>query len=242
MPDLKSGFQYVDDSEILLPKIKNMIFLGDVACTCFLEPSRKVVSRILEMETDLFLILGDISLLGEKEEFEEIIEFCNSRATAPIFSLRGNHDGRNFSQFLGLRTYALILDQFVVLALDNAMGVFEQDSLTFTEQMLKKHPEKRFVVTFHIPPPTDLFPDYMKPAEWEKLTDILDQHKNRIEYILTGHIHGFQDYRLDGYRVIISGGGGAALYDLEKDTLKSHHAIKATFKDDGTAELDVIPV
>ena len=82
----------------------------------------------------------------------------------------------------------------------------------------------------------------MKPTEWKKLKTILDEHKERIECILTGHIHGFQEYYLDGYRIFISGGGGAALYDLEKDTLKSHHAIKATFIDDAKVELNVIPV
>ena len=34
----------------------------------------------------------------------------------------------------------------------------------------------------------------------------------------------------------------AQLYDLKKDTLKSHHAIKATFKDDATVEMNVISI
>lgn len=153
-----------------------------------------------------------------------------------------NHDARGFSHFLGLATYALVLDEFVVLALDNAMGVFEQESLTFTKEMLDKYPGKRFLITFHVPPPTELFGSCMKREGWEKLTAILDESKDKIECVLTGHIHGFQEYHLDGYRIFVSGGGGAMLYDLEKDTLKSHHAIKATFKDDATVEMNVIPV
>ena len=254
MRSLKSGFQYVNKNEMCLPGIKNIVFMGDVGCTGFLETNKTVLGKILEIETDLFVILGDMAFLGEKEEFEEIIEFCNQRVTVPIFSLPGNHDkvpvfslsdnhdAENFSQFLGLATYALILDTFVVLALDNAMGVFEKESLTFTKNTLNKYPEKRFLITFHVPPPTDLFGACMKREEWEKLTAILDECKESIECILTGHIHGFQEYHLDGYRIFISGGGGAALYDLEKDTLKSHHAIRATFKDDASVEMNVISV
>jgi len=250
----KSGFQYVDKNELCLSGIRNIVVMGDVGCTGFLETNKAVLSKILEIETDLFLILGDIAFLGEKEEFEEVIEFCNQRVTVPVFSLPGNHDkapvfplsnnhdAENFSEFLGLTTYALILDKFVVLALDNAMGFVEKGSLTFTKEMLDKYPEKRFLITFHVPPPTDLFGTCMKREEWEKLTAILNGHKDRIECILTGHIHGFQEYYLDGYRIFISGGGGAMLYDLEKDTLKSHHAIKATFKDDATLEMNVISV
>ena len=225
-----------------LSGIKNIVFMGDLACTPFLEANKTVLGKILEIETDLFVILGDISFLGEKEEFEEVIEFCNQRVTTPIFSLRGNHDAEGFSQFLGLATYALILDTFVVLALDNAMGVFEKESLAFTQEVLNKYPEKRFLITFHVPPPTDLLAACMKREEWKKLTAILDEYRESIECILTGHIHGFQEYYLDGYRIFISGGGGAMLYDLEKDTLKSHHAIKATFKDDATVEMNVISV
>ena len=242
MPSLKSGFQYVDKREICLADIGNIVFMGDVACTPFITTNKRVLDKILQIETDLFVILGDISFLGEKEEFKEVMDFCNERVHVPIYSLRGNHDSTVFTQLLGLTTYALILDKFVVLALDNAMGVFEKESLTFTKEMLNKYPEKRFLITFHVPPPTDLLGACMKPDEWKKLRTILDEHKERIECILTGHIHGFQEYHLDGYRVFISGGGGAALYDLEKDTLKSHHAIKATFIDDATVEMKVIPV
>ena len=115
MRSLKSGFQYVNKNEICLSGIKNIVFMGDVGCTGFIEASKAILGKILEIETDLFVILGDMAFLGEKEEFEEVIEFCNQRVTVPIFSLPGNHDkvpvfsfpnnrdAENFPQFFGLR-------------------------------------------------------------------------------------------------------------------------------------------
>lgn len=88
MRSLKSGFQYVDKNELYLSGIKKIVVMGDVACTGFLQTNKTVFGKILEIETDLFLILGDISFLGE-EEFEEVIDFCNQRVTVPVFSLRG---------------------------------------------------------------------------------------------------------------------------------------------------------
>ncbi|MCP4259616.1 MAG: hypothetical protein GY774_19210 [Planctomycetes bacterium] len=232
----------MNKKEIYLPDVRKIVFLGDVACTPFTETSKRVLSEILRMETDLFLILGDVTFLGDEDEFEEIIDFCNQRATAPVFSLCGNHDISGFSKFFGLSTYALIMDKFVVLALDNARGVFEEDSLKIVEEMLHKHTEKRFIITFHVPPHTDLYRSCMKTEEWTKLKAVSDEYKERIDCILSGHIHAFQEYYLDGYRIFISGGGGAALYNLEKDPLKMHHAIEATFSTDAMLDFNVIPI
>jgi len=240
--DLKSGFQKVDKKEIHLQGIKSIIFMGDVACTPFIEMNRAVLGKILEEETDLFLILGDISFLGEKEEFDEVIDFCDPQVSVPIFSLCGNHDIRGYSEVLGLSMYVLILDEFVVMALDNSRSFFQEDCLGFAEEMLEKYSDKRFLITFHVPPPTDLLGSCMRHEEWEKLKEVSDKYRDKIDCILTGHIHAFQEYYLDGYHIFISGGGGAALYNLEKDTLKSHHALKATFKDDATVEINVIPI
>jgi len=52
-------------------------------------------------------------------------------------------------------------------------------------------------------------------------------------------VHGFQEYYLEGYHVIITG-GGAVLQNYDKDTLKSHHAVRVKFKKGITFE--AIPI
>ncbi len=239
---VRPGFQCVTDREIELSGIKDVVLFGDVGCLSFGDESKKVFGEILKIKTDLYFILGDLAFTGEQKEFEEIIDFCNQRAEAPVFTICGNHDVRGFSDFFGLRSYALILDRFVILAIDNAHNHFEKKALDFLEEMLNKHKDKRFLVTFHVPPPTDLHRTSLSADEWEKVKAVSDRYRDKIESIFCGHIHGFQEHYLDGYRIFISGGGGAALYNLEKDTLKSHHAIKVTFKEDGSLDINVIPI
>jgi hypothetical protein len=237
-----SGFQFVKDEELHLPGIRSVVFLGDVGCTPDFEASKAPLGEILEIDTDLFVILGDLTFLGTEEEFAEVLAFCNERVSVPIFSLCGNHDVRNFSRILGRATYALVLDEFVILALDNAQGTFREESLDLVESMLRRHVDKRLLITFHVPPPSAFRHGAMRREEWDRLRAVSDECRDRVEAVLTGHIHAFQEYFLDGYRVFISGGGGAYLYELEQDPLKSHHAIRMGFAKDGAADIEVIPV
>jgi len=241
MQRLSTGFQHVEQSEIHLEGVGSVVFLGDVGCTTFTKASEEVFGKILEIAADMFVVLGDVTFLGDSDEFEEIIGFCSERATAPVFSLCGNHDLDNYSQFLGRTTYALVLDAHVIVAIDNSRSKFQDESLEFLAKMLEKYADKRFVITFHVPPPTDLLAMGMEQDEWSRLRAVTDPHRDRIDCMLSGHIHAFQEYNLDGYRIFISGGGGAALYDLEKDTLKSHHAIKIVLED-STLRADVVRI
>lgn len=82
----------------------------------------------------------------------------------------------------------------------------------------------------------------MKQDEWCALKRMLDKYKDQIECIFSAHIHGFQDYYLDGYHIFITGGGGAQIYKLEKDILKLHHAIRINLKNVKTSTFEIIPI
>lgn len=237
-----SGFQFVKDEELHLPGIRSVVFLGDVGCTPDFEASKAPLGEILEIDTDLFVMLGDLTFLDTEEELAEVLAFCNERVSVPIFSLCGNHDVRSFSRALGRATYALVLDEFVILALDNARGTFREESLDLVESMLRKHVDKRLLITFHVPPPSVFPHGSMRREEWDRLRALCDEHRDRVEAVLTGHIHAFQEYFLDGYRIFISGGGGAALYKPGQDPLQSHHAIRVGLATGGGVDIEVIPV
>lgn len=242
MLKLKPGFQYIDRKEINLKGIENIILMGDIGCTGFDAESKGILRKILQKEADLFFILGDLVCSGTEKEFNEMIDFCKEIAKIPIFALCGNHDAPDYQKALGLPYYALILEKFVIVALDNSIAPFSKGNLAFLENELRKRKDKKFLIFFHIPPPTDLHPSCMKQNEWFILKEILDKYKGRIECICSSHIHGFQEYRLDGYRIFITGGGGAKIYELEKDTLRSHHAIKLNLNNKEAVIFEVMPI
>lgn len=242
MLNLKPGFQYIDKKEIHLKGIKDIVLAGDVGCTGFDNESRLVFSKILCKRADLFFILGDLVSSGTLPEFNEVIDFCGKKVKAPIFTLCGNHDMPDYPKAFGFSSYALILEEYVILALDNSVAPFSKEDLLFLERELKKHKTKKFIISFHVPPPNNFQPSCMKNEEWEKTRRILDKFKKRIECIFCAHVHAFQEYYLEGYCIFISGGAGARLYKLEKGPLKEHHAIRLNLEGMMRLKVEIIRI
>ena len=241
----KPGFQVVKDEEVCVENINDILFAGDVGCTTFDEEGRKVLGEILKNKCDLFIILGDLARKGVEEEFNKVISFCDERVKIPIFTLRGNHDLPDYNKFFGKPTYALILESIVFIFIDNVTDPAKvpEEDLEFLKKELAKHSEsKRFVILFHIPPPTNISSLHMSEEKWHSLKQALDEYQDKIECIICGHIHGFQEYFLDGYHIYISGGGGAKLHNVGKNALKKHHALKMDLARKSIANIQVIPV
>jgi Icc-related predicted phosphoesterase len=202
----------------------------------------KAFKKILKIKTDLFIIIGDLVFKGEAGEFRELWKLCRKTARAPIFTLAGNHDLPMYSKFCGRSSFAIILDRFGFICLDNAKRKFKQSDVDLLEAVLKKHMEKKFFILFHIPPPLKFDSSHIEYGEWEKIKRVLDKFKQRIVCVFCGHIHALLNYRLDGYRIIITGGGGARLFDIKQDRLGAHHAIKLSALDEGKIKSQVIAV
>jgi predicted MPP superfamily phosphohydrolase len=240
---MKSFFQFVSKKETELQGIKKIVVLGDVGCTGFNEDSKIVFDKILNIPADLFFIVGDLAWTGNKEEFNELINFCNKRAKAPVFALCGNHDIPDYASCCGLSSYALTCGQLVSVFLDNSNGSFLEEDLKFLGQELEKHKEKKFIILFHIPAPLDFEASSMTTQEWQRLRQVIDKHKEKIQCLICGHIHGFYEYNLDGYHIFITGGGGAAMtYKLPKEEFKIYNALCLSLNNDTSVDISVIPI
>jgi len=240
---LKPGIQKVSKKrEIYLKPAKSIVILGDNGCR---PPTRKSISvfkKNLKIKTDAFIILGDLVLNGQSDEFRELLRFCKKRVNVPIFTLAGNHDLPGFSEFFGLSTYAIILNDFVFVFLDNSRKKFIKKELHFLARELKKHKNKKFFILFHVPPSLEADRSRIQGFEWEKVKEVMDKFKDRIVCIFCGHIHAFSDFYLDGYRIFISGGGGATLFNLGNGCLNLYHAIRLNFINEGRINFNLIPV
>jgi len=234
--------KYVDKKEIYLESVRSVVVLGDNGCRPPAMIDLAAFKKILKIKTDFFIIVGDIVFKGRPGEFRKLFKLCRRATKTPIFALAGNHDLPNYSKFCGKTSYAIILDRFGFICLDNSKRGFEKKDVALVERILKKHKKKKFFILFHIPPPLRFDQSHIEYKEWEKIKKVLDKFKNRIVCIFCGHIHAFLDYRLDGYRIFITGGGGAALFNLKQDRLKAHHALRLSSLNEGKVKLDIIPV
>ncbi len=234
---MNKRIQIVDKEEIFLENVGEIIVIGDPGCTRFNDESKRVLGKIFAKRADAFIILGDMACKGSADELNDFISFCNATARAPVFTLCGNHDLPGYPSILGRSTYALVASAYVFIFIDNVTDWdhFSRKDLEFIGQELDKYADKKFIILLHIPPPTDLAPKFMKDKKWAELKAVLDARKDKIECLMCGHIHGFRDHVVDGYRVFITGGGGAKLHNLEKDIIRDHHAIRLSFGKDSTA-------
>jgi 3',5'-cyclic AMP phosphodiesterase CpdA len=240
MSDLKKGLQFVTVQNIAVKPCRSIVFLGDPGCSGFDDESKATLGKILSQKAGLFFILGDLVHNGSEEELKEFIDFCNQRAESPVFALCGNHELPDYRKALGLATYAIELDRHVIIVLDNSGRSFAQSQLEFLDESLSRHKEKRAIILFHIPPPNHLEIFCMKQEDWDNLRQVMDKYKERIEFIMSGHIHAYYEYALDGYRIIVTGGGGAHLYGWEGDPVKAHHAVRVDFNEDGSLSTNII--
>ena len=240
---LKPGIQKVSKKqEIYLKPVESIVILGDNGCRPLTRKSTSVFKKILKIKTDAFIIIGDLVLNGRGDEFRKLLRFCKKRVKVPIFTLAGNHDLPGFPKFLGLSTYAIILDDFVFVLLDDSRKKFIKKELNFLAKELKEHEDKKFFILFHVPPPLGTDRSRIEGFEWEKIKEVMDKFKDRIVCIFCGHIHAFSDFYLDGYRIFISGGGGATLFNLGNDYLEVYHAIRLNFTNAGQVNFNLIPV
>ena len=236
--------RHVDTEEVLLESVSEIIVAGDPGCTKFDDRSKLILGEIFKNQADAFIILGDMALRGEDAELREFASFCDESSGAPVFTLCGNHDLPGYPAVFGKSTYALIAGAYVLIFLDNVTDRdhFNSKDLEFVRRKLDQYADKKFIVLFHIPPHTDLAPKSMKDAKWDELKEVLDAHRDRIECLMCGHIHGFRDHMVDGYRIFITGGGGAKLQNLEKDNVRTHHAIRLSFGGDAAVKFSIFTV
>jgi hypothetical protein len=240
--NLKPGLQSVDRKELYVRDVRSVVVLGDNGCRPPDMVDIHAFKEILKIKTDFFIIIGDIVFKGKAGEYRKLSKLCRKIAKAPVFTLAGNHDLPMYSKFCGRSCYAIILDRFGFISLDNSKRKFKQCDVDLLKAVLRKHRKKKFFVLFHIPPPLKFNGSHIEYAEWKKIKKVLDECKQRIVRIFCGHIHALLNYRLDGYRITVTGGGGARLFDLKQDTLKSYHAIKLSALNDGRMKSRVIAV
>ena len=135
----------------------------------------------------------------------------------PVYCLRGNHDTGAYSDYFGLKNYALLTDDFAVIVLDNAVRSFEEEGLSLLRQVLSMEEVEQAVIAFHIPVPNHFIQNCVSEEEFGRLKDAYGPWKNKVKYLLCGHVHSRFEDVVDGIPLICTGGGGAMIEDVSKD-------------------------
>lgn len=223
---------------VRLGNVHSVGVIGDPGCEGLGTYNMKVYAGALE-ETgrdDITLIVGDLVPAGTGHHYRAIQELTEALAGNDVYALRGNHDTGAYTDYFGLKNYALLADDFAVIVLDNAVRAFEEEGLLLLKQVLSMEEVRQAVVAFHIPVPNHFIQNCVPEEEFARLKSAYEPWREKVKYLLCGHVHSRFEDRVDGIPLICTGGGGAMIEDVSKDIRAcdvEHHVVHF-FVEDGT--------
>ncbi len=223
--------EFVSDNIFIRGNIDKFIVCGDPGCDGYNVQSVAVFESVLKAETDLLLIAGDMVPTGNEKYFKQFMEITGLKAKAPVYCLPGNHDIKDYEKYLGLKNYFIKAPNALFIMLDSSKRYFTGETLAFLSDTLDVQGSCDTFILFHIPPPNPFVDNNISYEEWEKFKIAIAKHKNHVKLIFAGHIHNVLDYRLDDFRIIITGGAGGDLDSVNSIALKEtgYHFINVEF-------------
>ena len=209
----------VTESVIRPGRIRSMGVIGDPGCEGLGTYNMKVYAGALEEsgKDDITLIAGDLVPAGTRHHYQMIQELTETLAENEVYTLRGNHDTGAYTEYFGLKNYALLADEFAVVVLDNAVRSFEEEGLTLLKEVLSMEDVERVIIAFHIPVPNHFIQNCVSEEEFTRLKNAFAPWKNKVKYLLCGHVHSRFEDEVEGIPLICTGGGGAMIEDVSRE-------------------------
>lgn len=189
----------------------------------------RILSAVEGSGMEFLLHTGDLEPAGGEKAWAAFRK-RTSGFRKPLRVVIGNHElpgatRERFARFFGLpgTSYSFAHRDARIAVVDNAGGSLPPATLDWLDRELASHPKGKdgiahLVVAMHIPPRTETFvPHGTKPGYAEQSAKLLAILKRRgVELILCGHEHMHAVEEWDGITMIVSGGGGAPLYPLQR--------------------------
>lgn len=226
----------VDKPIVRLEHVHAIGVIGDPGCEGLGTYNMKVYAGALE-ETgsdDITLIVGDLVPAGTKHYYQVIQEMTEVLAENEVYTLRGNHDTGAYAEYFGRKNYALLAENFAVVVLDNAVRAFEEEGLELLSEVLAMEEVQQVIIAFHIPVPNHFILNCVSEDEFARLRKAYAPWKEKVKYLLCGHVHSRFEDQADGVPLICTGGGGAMIEDVSKEIRScdvEHHVVHFYEKD-----------
>lgn len=115
-----------------------------------------------------------------------------------------------------------------MIVLDNAVRMFEEEGLSLLSEVLAMEEVGQAVIAFHIPVPNHFILNCVSEEEFTRLRQAYGPWKDKVKYLLCGHVHSCFEDQADGIPLICTGGGGAMIEDVSKEIRAcdvEHHVV-----------------
>lgn len=211
--------------------------IGDPGCEGLGTYNMKIYASALQetAQDDITLVVGDLVPVGTPYHYRTICDMTHALAQNDVYALRGNHDTGAYADYFGRRNYALLAEHFALVVLDNAERSFEEEGLSLLSQVLDMEEVTQVIVAFHIPVPNHFIQNCVSQTEFDRLRQVYGPHREKISYLLCGHVHSRFVDEVDGIPLTCTGGGGAMIEDVSEAIRAwdvEHHVVHFYEKDD----------
>jgi rubrerythrin/predicted phosphodiesterase len=216
---------------IKLNGIKSFTLIGDPGCDGLgAEIMSKFNTALRCASGDFIIIAGDIVPKGNERFYKSVIEISDGAAAGkPVYMVCGNHDTDDYEMFFGNKNYYMYDEHLLLVVLDNSKRIFSEEALSVLSEALNAYARDTIALSFHIPPPNRVSGNSVSAEEWQKVVKIIAPFREKIKYILCGHIHSYFEDDVDGIKLIATGGGGARIEDVEGITRPYNHYVEFEF-------------
>jgi rubrerythrin len=242
---LKKGAALITQAFNPIDEFDSFTVLGDPGCDGLGSEIVSVFTEGLrESKGDFQLIVGDIVPFGSKLFYANMAELINAVTDKTAFAVCGNHDTGFYNDYFGLKDYCLADSRTLIIAIDNSMRVISEQSLEFLSGALEQYRRPNIILTMHIPPPNRVSPNAISQAEWEKILFILAPCRDQLKYIICGHLHSYFEDSLDGTKLVVSGGAGARIENVEGIPAPYNHIVEFFYDTEGNLshkKIDIHP-
>ena len=229
--------QKVTDENLFRNDMHSLAIIGDPGCeglgTVMMQTYANALTEA--SKEDAVLVVGDFVPEGRPDFYSDVCSITEIISKKDVYALRGNHDTGDYDNYFGLHSYAVEGPLFTLVVIDNAMRVFEPQGLQLLKNELEKDSVQNVALAFLIPVPNHYTANAVSVQEYEKLKEAYAQHKEKMKYMICGHVHSCFEDEADGIPLICTGGGGAFIEDVSKDIKASdveHHIVRL-FCEDG---------
>lgn len=188
---------------------------------------KELVRRMLKLNPNIVVHLGDMVNNGcNEEDWQKFYSITEPLRRESFFQVvKGNHEDPNrcYDKHFGLHNYYATFAGVRFVFLDLEMG------LDKAEKFLRTVSTNKTIVFMHYPIFTagpHMIDSMVRKAK--KLHKVFKELG--VKLVFSSHDHNYQRFRKDGIVYILTGGGGAALYDILNpfeplESSKKHHFV-----------------
>jgi len=194
-----------------------------------------------DKERPLFIFhVGDLVRPATEKTFSDHERFV-LKAPVPYFTALGNHDliegdkPTHYLNIFGPTYYSFSYAASLFIVLDNTKGFISFKQLKWLKKQLADANMYRHIFVFAHQPPWDQRKGHhhsMKPiiGGIYFLTKMLTNAG--VDLFISGHIHTYSHFQMNGLNVLVSGGGGPRVYD----PFPFHHYVAIRVRDNSITQ------